>query len=150
MVILTPTLSGLLVTVRVETLADITLTGPTHRVAPPVGWTGLLGLPLTVLSRQERRVTLAPVPDLLLRVLGAGGVPLAGVEVTHVVAGVSDVSRVTLTGDGAPALVTPGVGGADLAGGEAGVGLVAPGRHAVLQLGAHIGLGVGPKSNILK
>ena len=97
MIVLTLTLARLLVTVGVESLADVTLTGTTDGVPPPVGWTGLLGLPLTVLSRQERRVTLAPVPDLLLRVLGAGGVPLAGVEVTHVVAGVSDVPRVTLT-----------------------------------------------------
>ena len=150
MVILTATLSGLLVTVGVEALVDVTLTGSTHRVAPPVGGTRLLGLPLTVPAGQKRRVTLAPVSLLCLRVLGAAGVALAGVEVTHVIAGVSDVARVALTEVGAPALLTLRVGRTDGSGGETSVGVVTSRQHAVLQLGAQVGFCVGAQPDVLK
>ena len=150
MVIFTATLSGLLVTVGVETLADITLTRPTHRVAPPVGWTGLLGLSLTVLTRQEGGVALTPVPRLQSRLLGAGGVTLAGVQVAHIVAGVPHVAGVAVTVMTGPGLFTPGVGRTDGCRGLTCVRVLTARHHPVLQLGAQVGVGVRAQADILK
>ena len=150
MIVLTPALSCRLVTVGVESLADITLAGAAHRVAPPVGWAGLLGLPLTVLTRQQGGVTLTPVPLLQSRLLRAGGVALAGVEVADIVAGVSHIAGVAVTVMGSPGLLAPGVGRAGGAGCLTSVRVVTARHHPVLQLGAQVGVGVGTQPDVLK
>lgn len=91
-IVLAPTLAALLVAVGVEALGHVTLTGPAHRVSPPVGGAGLLGLPLAVSAAQQRRVTLAPVSVVRRGVPGTRGVTLARVEVTHVIARVTHVA----------------------------------------------------------
>ena len=54
MVVLALAFSRLLVTIWIEALVDITLTRTTHRIPPPVGWTRLLGLPLTIFAAEQR------------------------------------------------------------------------------------------------
>ena len=51
-VVLAPTLPGLLVAVRVEPIVDVALTRPTHWVTPPLGWARLLHLFLTVAAAE--------------------------------------------------------------------------------------------------
>ena len=148
-VVLAPTLPALLVTVGIEALGHIALTWPTHRVTPPVGWAGLLGLPLTVSATQQRRVTLTPVSVVRARVPGTRGVTLAWVEVTHVITRVTHVARVTLTRVLVPGLAACGVV-RTLGLGDTRVEAVTASDHAVLQLGAQVIFRVSADPNILK
>ena len=148
-VVLTSALPTLLVTVGIEALGHIALTWPTHRVTPPVGWAGLLGLPLTVSATQQRRVTLTPVSVVRARVPGTRGVTLAWVEVTHVIARVTHVARVTLTRVLVPGLAACGVV-RTLGLRDTRVEAVTASDHAVLQLGAQVSLRVSADPNILK
>ena len=149
MIVLAPTLATLLVAVGVEALGHITLTGPAHRVSPPVGGAGLLGLPLAVSAAQQRRVTLTPVSVVRGGVPGTRGVTPARVEVTHVIARVTHVARLALTRVFVPGLATCGVVRA-LGLGDTGVKAVTAGDHAVLQLRAQVSIRVSADPNILK
>ena len=138
MVVLALALPCLLVAVRIEPFAHIALTWSTHWVAPPVGWTGLLGLLLAVLTTDQGGPTLAPVPMLSSGISGAGAVTVTRVEVTHIIALVTNIATLTGTLVTAPRLLTRGVAGTRLCGTGARVYIVTSGDHAMLQLGTQV------------
>ena len=150
MMILALTLSSLLVTVRVESLAHVTLTWSTHRVAPPVSWTRLLSLQLTISTTEQRRLTLTMIPVLRPGVTRAAAVASTGVQMTHIVTLLSNISTLTSTPGSLPALLTRGVVWTRGSVSITRPSLITSCDHAVLQLGTQVSLLVtSTNANIL-